>query len=232
MLPSLGSAAERLQAVFKHSIGHLCKSERRSTPHPCQSCRHRWRYHRKLRAVSFGKSWLERRSASGALSTYIGHHMACGGPNGHVWLQIRNVDRVAQVQVRGFSFELYVDFGLKYCAARRCTRAWSKKRVWQPDGKASGSSSSRLTKTASKSTCPPPSRIMFCNTLNRYKRIAAFNRKCGIDVHEITPAQVKQLFPLCKTDDLLAGFYVCAQRAHFNASATAFIHHICESFCA
>jgi glycine/D-amino acid oxidase-like deaminating enzyme len=49
--------------------------------------------------------------------------------------------------------------------------------------------------------------------LEEYRRIAAFNRKCGIDVHEITPSQVKELFPLCKTDDLLAGFYVrCPQR--------------------
>lgn len=44
--------------------------------------------------------------------------------------------------------------------------------------------------------------------LEEYRRISAFNRKNGIDVHEISPAQVKELFPLCKTDDLLAGFYV------------------------
>lgn len=44
--------------------------------------------------------------------------------------------------------------------------------------------------------------------LEEYRRIAAFNRKCGIDVQEISPAQVKELFPLCKTDDLIAGFYV------------------------
>jgi glycine/D-amino acid oxidase-like deaminating enzyme len=49
--------------------------------------------------------------------------------------------------------------------------------------------------------------------LEEYRRVAAFNRKCGIDVHEITPGQVKELFPLCKTDDLLAGFYVrCPKR--------------------
>ncbi len=41
-----------------------------------------------------------------------------------------------------------------------------------------------------------------------YRRVAAFNRKNGVDVQEITPAEVKQLFPLCKTDDLLSGFYV------------------------
>lgn len=44
--------------------------------------------------------------------------------------------------------------------------------------------------------------------LEEYRRIAAFNRKCHIDVHEISARQVKDLFPLCKTDDILAGFYV------------------------
>jgi glycine cleavage system aminomethyltransferase T/glycine/D-amino acid oxidase-like deaminating enzyme len=41
-----------------------------------------------------------------------------------------------------------------------------------------------------------------------YRRVSAFNRYCGVDVHEISPGQVKELFPLAKTDDLLAGFYV------------------------
>src|SRR5262249_14188069 len=31
---------------------------------------------------------------------------------------------------------------------------------------------------------------------------------CGVDVHEISPSQVRELFPLAKTDDVLAGFYV------------------------
>ena len=44
--------------------------------------------------------------------------------------------------------------------------------------------------------------------LEEYRRVAAFNRYLGIDVHEITPAQVGELFPLARTDDLLAGFYV------------------------
>lgn len=44
--------------------------------------------------------------------------------------------------------------------------------------------------------------------LEEYRRVAAFNRWCGIDVEEISPAQVKELFPLAKTDDILAGFYV------------------------
>src|SRR3954447_20831516 len=44
--------------------------------------------------------------------------------------------------------------------------------------------------------------------LEEYRRVSAFNRLCGIDVHEISPAQVADLFPLAKTDDLLAGFYI------------------------
>jgi glycine cleavage system aminomethyltransferase T/glycine/D-amino acid oxidase-like deaminating enzyme len=44
--------------------------------------------------------------------------------------------------------------------------------------------------------------------LEEYRRVAAFNRHLGIDVHEISPAQIGELFPLARTDDLLAGFYV------------------------
>ena len=31
---------------------------------------------------------------------------------------------------------------------------------------------------------------------------------CGVDVQEISPGEVKELFPLARTDDILAGFYV------------------------
>ena len=44
--------------------------------------------------------------------------------------------------------------------------------------------------------------------LNFYRRVAAFNRLCGVDVKEITADQVKLMFPLCETRDVLAGFYV------------------------
>jgi glycine cleavage system aminomethyltransferase T/glycine/D-amino acid oxidase-like deaminating enzyme len=44
--------------------------------------------------------------------------------------------------------------------------------------------------------------------LEEYRRIAAFNRHCGVDVHEISAAQVAERFPLARTDDVLAGFYV------------------------
>ncbi|MCC6333711.1 MAG: GcvT family protein [Myxococcales bacterium] len=44
--------------------------------------------------------------------------------------------------------------------------------------------------------------------LEEYRRVSAFNRYCGVDVQEIGPSQVKELFPIAKTDDILAGFYV------------------------
>ena len=44
--------------------------------------------------------------------------------------------------------------------------------------------------------------------LEEYRRISTFNRYCGVDVHEITAREVAELFPLARTDDVLAGFYV------------------------
>jgi 4-methylaminobutanoate oxidase (formaldehyde-forming) len=44
--------------------------------------------------------------------------------------------------------------------------------------------------------------------LEEYRRVAAFNRWSGVDVQEISPAEVKTLFPLARIDDILAGFYV------------------------
>ncbi len=44
--------------------------------------------------------------------------------------------------------------------------------------------------------------------LEEYRRVSAFNRYCGVDVHELSPREVQDLFPLARVDDLLAGFYV------------------------
>ena len=44
--------------------------------------------------------------------------------------------------------------------------------------------------------------------LEEYRRVAAFNRHLGVEVHEITPKEVESLFPLARVDDLEAGFYV------------------------
>ena len=44
--------------------------------------------------------------------------------------------------------------------------------------------------------------------LEEYRRVSAFNRYCGVDVQEIGAAEVGGLFPLARTDDILAGFYV------------------------
>ena len=44
--------------------------------------------------------------------------------------------------------------------------------------------------------------------LEEYRRVAAFNRYCGVEVEEISAGEVSELFPLARSDDVLAGFYV------------------------
>ncbi len=44
--------------------------------------------------------------------------------------------------------------------------------------------------------------------LEEYRRVSAFNRFCGIDVQEISPDNVKELFPYANVSDIKAGFYV------------------------
>ena len=44
--------------------------------------------------------------------------------------------------------------------------------------------------------------------LEEYRRVSTFNRFCGVDVQEISPNEIKELFPIAKVDDLHAGFYV------------------------
>ena len=44
--------------------------------------------------------------------------------------------------------------------------------------------------------------------LEEYRRVSAFNRLCGVDVREISAGEVGELFPIARTDDVLAGFYV------------------------
>ena len=44
--------------------------------------------------------------------------------------------------------------------------------------------------------------------LEEFRRVAAFNRYCGVDVHELAPREVGELFPLARVDDIEAGFYV------------------------
>lgn len=46
--------------------------------------------------------------------------------------------------------------------------------------------------------------------LEEYRRVSAFNRHLGVDVQELSPREVGELFPYARTDDLLAGFYVAA----------------------
>ncbi|MBS0393283.1 MAG: GcvT family protein [Proteobacteria bacterium] len=44
--------------------------------------------------------------------------------------------------------------------------------------------------------------------LEEYRRVSAFNRYCGVDVHELSPREVGERFPLARVDDIQAGFYV------------------------
>ncbi len=44
--------------------------------------------------------------------------------------------------------------------------------------------------------------------LHEYRRVAAFQRHLGLEVEEIGPKEMSDLFPWAKTDDLLAGFHV------------------------
>jgi 4-methylaminobutanoate oxidase (formaldehyde-forming) len=44
--------------------------------------------------------------------------------------------------------------------------------------------------------------------LEEYRRVSAFNRFCGIDVHELSTGEIKEMWPLARVDDVLGGFYV------------------------
>ncbi len=44
--------------------------------------------------------------------------------------------------------------------------------------------------------------------LEEYRRVAAFQRHLGLEVEEIGPREMSDLFPLARTDDLVAGFHV------------------------
>ena len=43
--------------------------------------------------------------------------------------------------------------------------------------------------------------------LEEYRRITAFNRLHGNEIHELSPAEVKALFPFAEVDSIRAGFY-------------------------
>ena len=44
--------------------------------------------------------------------------------------------------------------------------------------------------------------------LEEYRRVAAFQRHLGLEVEEVSPSEMSDLFPWARTDDLLAGFHV------------------------
>jgi len=43
--------------------------------------------------------------------------------------------------------------------------------------------------------------------LEELRRVAAFGREFGVPTQELSPAMVKEMWPLARTDDILAGFY-------------------------
>ncbi|MFH2038985.1 MAG: FAD-dependent oxidoreductase [Chloroflexota bacterium] len=43
--------------------------------------------------------------------------------------------------------------------------------------------------------------------MEELRRVAVFSREFGVPTQELSPAQVKEFWPLAKTDDILAGFY-------------------------
>jgi 4-methylaminobutanoate oxidase (formaldehyde-forming) len=43
--------------------------------------------------------------------------------------------------------------------------------------------------------------------LEEYRRITAFNRLHGNEIHELSPSEVKAMFPLANVDNICAGFY-------------------------
>ncbi|MBM6400621.1 GcvT family protein [Phycicoccus sonneratiae] len=44
--------------------------------------------------------------------------------------------------------------------------------------------------------------------LEEYRRVATFQRRLGLEVEEVSPAEMAELFPLARTDDLVGGFHV------------------------
>ena len=124
-------------------------------------------------AYHLAQHGLERRGAARARPTHLGHHLARRRTDGDLRVDLRDLDRDAQVHAR------------------------SLRRLEAETGPATGFKPVGFIEVATE-----PDR------LEEYRRVAAFNRYCGVDVHEISPAEVKELFPLARTDDILAGFYV------------------------
>jgi glycine/D-amino acid oxidase-like deaminating enzyme len=95
------------------------------------------------------------------------------GPDGHVRLDVRDVDRDAQVLGEALRVARGGDGGGDRVQPGRVHRGGGGR-----------------------------------DRLEEYRRVSAFNRYCGVDVHEISAREVGDLFPLARTEDILAGFYV------------------------
>ena len=114
--------------------------------------RHRRRRHRLLRRLPPRPHGLEGRRAARARPAHVRHHVARRRADGHVRLDVRDLDRDAQVHARPLR------------AARGRDRAGDR---FKPVG---------FIEVASDA-----------DRLEEYRRVSAFNRYCGVDVHEISP---------------------------------------------
>ena len=104
--------------------------------------------------------WKDVRAAR-ARPADVGHHLARRGPDGHVRLDLGDLDRDAQVH------------------ARSLPRASRPRPARRPASRRSASSRSRAD----------------ADRLEEYRRVSAFNRLCGVDVHEISPRRGQGAVP-------------------------------------
>ena len=104
---------------------------------------------------------LEGRRAARARPAHLGHHLARGRPDGHVRLDLGDLDRDAQVHPRPLRAARGRDRPGHRLQAGRLHRGRRRRR------------------TGSRSTAGS----------------SAFNRYCGVDVHEISPREVERAVP-------------------------------------
>ncbi|MBU6375899.1 MAG: FAD-dependent oxidoreductase [Bdellovibrionales bacterium] len=131
----------------------------------------------------------------GVIGTSIAYHLAHMGWNDTVLLERDKLTSGTTWHAAG----LMVTFGSTSETStelRKYTRDLYK-RLEAETGQATGLKQMGFIEVA---TCK--------DTLEEYRRVSAFNRFCGVDVQEISPGQVKELFPLARVNDIEAGFYV------------------------
>lgn len=131
----------------------------------------------------------------GIIGTSIAYHLAHMGCDDVVLLERDEITSGTTWHAAG----LMVTYGSLSETATEI-RKYSKAlyaRLEQETGQATGLNNCGFIELA---TC--------ADRLEEYRRVSAFNRYCGVDVHEISAREVQDLFPIARVDDVLAGFYV------------------------